>query len=570
VRAAEASSRRLGKAMRRAGGRAELGNSSGRIVRYLFSTPEVARDNHRILAWQLDDFKTNPIFCFAHQITEPPIGRVIEIEDRAGRLTGSVEYAERDVYPFADTIFQLVRGGFLNAVSVSWDPLKWHYAKDRSGGIDFELADLLEVSQVPVPALPTALATARSQGIDLAPFVEWTERALDKGDSGVPKKQLGELRRAAGVATVHQVRSPGQRWETAREIQRKTGRDPATHGFRSFGEQLVAIHNAAHWPDADRRLVRAPAGANEVNPTDGGFLVAPQFATELIGSIYEDAVLAPLTDRRPRGAPLADINVPAIDETSRADGSRHGGALAYWAAEADQVTARFPRFRNLKLSTKKLIAIVIGTNELLADVPLLEAHMRRVLTAELAFKVDAGILAGTGAGQLLGITNAPGTIKVAKETGQASGTITAGNVRAMWKRLPAPCRKRAVWIVNEDAEDQLEQLNGTGTDGSSIALYMPQGAGGNEYPLLKGRPVLVAEQCPQLGVQGDISVADLSQYLLIESPINVALSLHARFVEDEIIWRATLRLDGLPAWTSPITPYNGGATRSPFVTLGPR
>src|SRR5437016_2777821 len=94
----------------RAGGVADLANSSGRIIRYLFSDPSVARDRHTITGWTLDNFRANPVFLWAHQGKEPPIGKVVEIEDatRNGRLVGSVEYAERDLYPFADTVFQLV------------------------------------------------------------------------------------------------------------------------------------------------------------------------------------------------------------------------------------------------------------------------------------------------------------------------------------------------------------------------------------------------------------------------------------------------------------------------------
>ncbi len=178
----------------------DLANSSGRIIRYRFSTPEVARDQHTISAWKLDNFQQNPVFLWAHAGREPPIGRVLEIDDNKGYLDGSVEYAERDVYPFADTVFQLVRGGYINAVSTSWDPLEWKFATDRSrpGGIDFKLVDLLELSQVPVPALPTALATARSAGIDTGPLYEWAEKVLDSGGMIlIPRSELEELRREA-------------------------------------------------------------------------------------------------------------------------------------------------------------------------------------------------------------------------------------------------------------------------------------------------------------------------------------------------------------------------------------
>jgi len=87
----------------------------------------------------------------------------------------------------------LVKGGFLSATSVSWNPLEWKYSTDRSrpGGIDFLKQELLEVSQVPVPALPAALVEARRRGIDTQPLAEWASRLLD--GRAIPEKQRGAL-----------------------------------------------------------------------------------------------------------------------------------------------------------------------------------------------------------------------------------------------------------------------------------------------------------------------------------------------------------------------------------------
>lgn len=82
-------------------------------------------------------------------------------------MKGDIEFADAETYPFADTVHRFYKGGFLNAVSVGWLPLEWSASKDRTrpGGIDFTKAELLEVSCVPVPSLPTALAEARARGI---------------------------------------------------------------------------------------------------------------------------------------------------------------------------------------------------------------------------------------------------------------------------------------------------------------------------------------------------------------------------------------------------------------------
>jgi hypothetical protein len=66
---------------------------------------------------------------------------------------------------------------------------------DGSGGLVFTKADLLEISQVSVPALPSALATAR--GINTRPLREWAERALDTGSCGsLERGQVEALYRA--------------------------------------------------------------------------------------------------------------------------------------------------------------------------------------------------------------------------------------------------------------------------------------------------------------------------------------------------------------------------------------
>ncbi|SIR06680.1 phage prohead protease, HK97 family/phage major capsid protein, HK97 family,TIGR01554 [Rhizobium sp. RU35A] len=550
----------------RSRGSALLSNDNGRLIRYRFSDDAVARDNHRILsgAWRLANFLRNPVFLWAHDAQQPPIGRVVEIGETGGVLAGTVEYATADLNPLAETIFRMVKEGYLSATSVSWNPINWRLAndRDRPGGVDFETVDLMEISQVPVPALPTALVAARSAGIDTNPVRHWAEHALERKDIPMTRETLATVRRAAGAPIAYA----------------SAALDPAgAVRFPTLGSQLVAIRNAAMRPEsADPRLVRAPSGLNEGEGAFGGFLVQTNFVQELIGSLYEESEIASRCDRRPTGGPLASVKMPGIDETSRADGSRWGGLQSYWAAEADQVSSSLPRFRQIEFSTKKLICLVRGTTELHEDVPMLEAHIRRGFAAEAAFKLDLSVLSGSGAGDPLGIVNAPGTVVVEKEAGQASGTIVAENVRKMWSRLPASSRKRAVWLVNEDAETKLEAMidvvgAGAVASPAAQALYMPAGSSaGNEYPLLKGRPVIAVEQCPPLGAKGDIVLADLSRYIIIDGGTTPALSVHVRFMNDEVVWRFVLRIDGQPAFVSPVTPYHGGNARSAFVTLQSR
>lgn len=64
----------------------------------------------------------NPVFLWAHDDTQPPIGRVTDLHTVGRELRGTVQYAET---PFAESIYQLVLGRYLSAVSTSWMPIDW-------------------------------------------------------------------------------------------------------------------------------------------------------------------------------------------------------------------------------------------------------------------------------------------------------------------------------------------------------------------------------------------------------------------------------------------------------------
>src|SRR5260370_23657477 len=95
---------------------------------------QVARDGHTIATagWELGNYLKTPVVLFAHDSSQLPIGRMVELGAIGDRLMGSVEYPEPDVYPFADTVYRLVKGGYLNAVSVGWLPLDWKFSQDRA------------------------------------------------------------------------------------------------------------------------------------------------------------------------------------------------------------------------------------------------------------------------------------------------------------------------------------------------------------------------------------------------------------------------------------------------------
>jgi HK97 family phage major capsid protein len=82
--------------------------------------------------------------------------------------------------------------------------------------------------------------------------------------------------------------------------------------------------------------------------------------------------------------------------------------------------------------------------------------------------------------------------------------------------------------------------------------------------------VVFTEYASALSTEGDIMLADLSQYTLVDkNGVSAATSMHVAFLTDEMVFRITYRVDGRPMWTVPLSPAKG-LTKSPFITLQSR
>jgi len=324
----------------------------------------------------------------------------------------------------------------------------------------------------------------------------------------------------------------------------------------------------------DPRLLEvqnAASGANESVPSEGGFLVQQDFATEIIRTAFETGKIAPLCRRMQISQNANSIKINGIDESSRANGSRWGGVQAYWADEADTVTATKPKFRKMELTLNKLMAIYYVTNELLQDASAIGNVMPEAFADEIRFALDDAVYRADGAGKPLGILKSNALVTVAAEGGQAADTVIFENVVKMWSRLPAASRANAVWFINQEIEPQLYSMYlAVGTGG--VPVYLPaNGLSTAPYGTLFGRPVIPIEQASAPGDVGDIVLADMSKYLLVDKGgVETASSMHIRFQYDEMAFRVTYRVDGQPLLDKPITPYKGSAQLSPFVALAAR
>lgn len=147
--------------------------------KFVASTPQPDRsqDIIELAGWQVDNWKANPVVLWGHGHTAQgslPIGKGIAVHKNFEKqaLEIDIEFAT-EAYPFAVTVEKLVEGGYLNAVSVGFKPIKGAPREDVEDAdpwfppMRFMEQELLELSVVAVPANPNALLITNSVERDL-------------------------------------------------------------------------------------------------------------------------------------------------------------------------------------------------------------------------------------------------------------------------------------------------------------------------------------------------------------------------------------------------------------------
>jgi len=350
-----------------------------------------------------------------------------------------------------------------------------------------------------------------------------------------------------------------------------TPKNPDEKKWKGLGEYFTAIKNASTpGGNIDKRLFMDSATGNNTSlGVDGGFLVDKEFRTDLMDAMKEESQVAKDINMIPIGAASNGLKWVDIEETSRADGYRHGGALTYWVSEAETATASKIKVNKTEIELEKLLGFWYATSELLSDATAMEAMARMEFANAMSFVVDDAIINGNGVGKPLGILNSGALITVAKEPNQAAGTIVYKNIQKMWNVMSAKSRSRAVWYINQEVEPQLESMTmvaGTGEVLSPLAKEFI------EKRTLYSRPVVAIEQASKLGDKGDIILADPKSYIGIDkNGMQADVSLHVKFLYDESCFRFIYRFNGAPRKSNSVASYkNANFKTSPFVTLAER
>ena len=387
-----------------------------------------------------------------------------------------------------------------------------------------------------------------------------------------------------------EVRDIGQRHANALELmseeekaearsltKRESMYDPDTTKSQErtvgLGEFCMAVRSHAMNPGGEipnyLREQRSILGQSEQIPSEGGFLLQPEKAVGIQENMWTQGELLSRCQRRTLSGNT--LLIDRIKETSRATGSRYGGVRAYWEAEGDSTTASQIALEQQSIKLNKLMAVVYSTDELLEDVAQLESKIMETVPKEFIFRVEDGIIRGTGAGQFLGVLESGALQEVTAETDQDADTVVTENIFKMYKNRFGP---NLAWYYNQELEDQLELLTvAIGTGGEMARLFVSPIMPGQQTTI-KGRPAFAIEQASAPGDVGDIMLLSLDDYIIGEKVgIQSASSIHVQFLTAQNCFRFIWRVTGQPIRDSKITPFKRTSSDfylSPFNAIAAR
>lgn len=189
---------------------------------------------------------------------------------------------------------------------------------------------------------------------------------------------------------------------------------------QSGGDAEKAAYIAEHKFD-DKEMAREFKALSVTTPSDGGYLVPEIYANEIIELLYPTTVIYALGARR-LGMANGNLNIPKIKAGSR----------ALFNGEERKIPSSAPKFGNLKLSAKKLTALIPMSNDLLRSTNFdNDVIVGQDITQQMALGVDYGALLGTGGEfQPLGIMANKNVLnidvtKVGTEYASNTGVLTA-------------------------------------------------------------------------------------------------------------------------------------------------
>ena len=167
------------------------------VFETVVTTSGTDRHNEKILTDGIDTtnwLEKNPVVLYGHDYSSLPIGKGLSLKTTKNKMTSKFQLAVNE-YPFAATVAALIKGGYLNSVSIGGIVKRWN--EDYTV---IEQMEMVEYSVVPVPAHQDAIITGRSlekmTGKTIATikneFEDFTRSILVDKVKGMPENEVNQ------------------------------------------------------------------------------------------------------------------------------------------------------------------------------------------------------------------------------------------------------------------------------------------------------------------------------------------------------------------------------------------
>lgn len=252
------------------------------------------------------------------------------------------------------------------------------------------------------------------------------------GPAAAPKADPQPQRKYAGLfLSTGAGRDGNQHSDFKARIATMSAPERRKTAYGMFGRAVKCIHASsgdierAAWTAerkfGDAEMAREFKALSVTSSTDGGYLVPEVYANEIIELLYPATVIYSLGARR-LGMANGNLNIPKLKTGSR----------ALFTGENRAIPKTTPKFGNLKLSAKKLTALIPMSNDLLRSTNFdNDVIVGQDITKQMALGVDWGALMGNGGEfQPLGITMNKNvlnldTTSIGEEYASKDGVLTA-------------------------------------------------------------------------------------------------------------------------------------------------
>jgi len=327
-------------------------------------------------------------------------------------------------------------------------------------------------------------------------------------------------------------------------------------GFASHDEYFRTIISGR----SDNRLELLEKRQQVIgSPTLGGYAVTAELTAWLMDQSLDGEIVRSRATVWPMASDERKVPAWNIQDTS----SSVAGLVGVWIEELGTNTPQEALLRQIILKAKKLAIYTQASREIMEDGLQFGQQLTSIMVQAMGYFMDLAFFVGSGAGQPVGIIDAPGTIAV---TRTEADSINFRDIVNMLGQLAPGSFANAIWVASQEALPLLMTTASThvvGTAGSYIPLVNEING---KFTIL-GKELLFTEKVPGLGQRGDLGLYDFGQYAIgMRKDIVIDQNVAPGWTTDALSLRTLLRVDGQPHYGEPLT-QRSGLLVSPFVVL---